>query len=131
MKRTLLLIAVISVFAGFSIAQDDAVYSSWMKSMNPSMTAIRAAIAAKDNPTVAAEANKLAATFEQVSGFWTQRKADDAIGFAKAARDAAKTLAAATDTDAQNAALATINAQCGSCHRAHRDGGRGAPYVIK
>jgi len=131
MKRTLLLISVISIFAGFSIAQDDAVYSSWMKSINPSMTAIRAGIASKDNPTVAAEATKLAATFEQVSGFWTQRKADDAVGFAKAARDAAKTLAAATDPDAQNAALATINAQCGACHRAHRDGGRGAPYVIK
>lgn len=131
MKRTLLLISVLSIFAGFSVAQDDAVYSSWMKSINPSMTAIRSAIAAKDNPTVAAEANKLAGTFEQVSGFWTQRKADDAVGFAKAARDGARALAAATDPDAQNAALATINAQCGSCHRAHRDGGRGAPYVIK
>ena len=131
MKRTLLLISVISIFAGFSIAQDDAMYSIWMKSMNPSMTAIRAAIAAKDNPAVAAEANKLAATFDQVAGFWTQRKADDAVGFAKAARDAAKAVAAATDSDAQTAALATVNAQCGACHRAHREGGRGAPYVIK
>jgi hypothetical protein len=58
--------------------------------MLPSVMAINAAIAAKDNPTIAAEATKLPATFEQVIGFWTQRKTDDAIGFAKAARDAAK-----------------------------------------
>jgi mono/diheme cytochrome c family protein len=130
MKRTLLLIFVISVFAAVGSAQDDAVYSSWMKTMNPTVTAIRTAIAAKDNPTVAAEATKLAATFEQVVGFWTQRKADDAIGFAKAARDAAKTLAAATDSDAQTAALAAVQAQCGQCHMAHRAGGRGA-FTIK
>ena len=74
MKRTLLLIFAISVFAAVSSAQDDAVYSSWMKSMNPSVMAIRAAIAAKDNPTVKAEATKLSATFEQIVGFWKQRK---------------------------------------------------------
>src|ERR1039458_3148684 len=114
MKRTLLLICVISVIAAVCSAQDDAVYSSWMKTMQPSVMAINAAITAKDNPTVAAEANKMAATFEQVVGFWTQRKADDAIGFAKAARDAAKTLASATDSDAQTAALLTVQAQCRS-----------------
>jgi mono/diheme cytochrome c family protein len=130
MKRTLLSISAIAVFAALCSAQDDAVYSSWMKSIQPSVGAIRTAIAAKDNPTVSAEATKLAATFEQVVGFWTQRKADDAIGFAKAARDAAKTLAAATDPDAQTAALATLNQQCGQCHMAHRGGGRGA-FVIK
>jgi hypothetical protein len=130
MKRTLLLISVMSVFAVVGSAQDDAVYASWMKTMQPSVMAINAAIAAKDNPTVAAEANKLAATFEQVVGFWTQRKADDAIAFAKTARDAAKTLAAATDPDAQTAALKTVQAQCGQCHMAHRGGGRGA-FVIK
>jgi mono/diheme cytochrome c family protein len=130
MNRTILLISVLSVFAGLSIAQDDAVYSGWMKTMNPSVMAINAAIAAKDNPTVAAEANKMAATFDQVAGFWTARKVDDAVGFAKAARDAAKTLAAATDPDAQTAALKTVQAQCGQCHMAHRGGGRGA-FVIK
>jgi mono/diheme cytochrome c family protein len=130
MKRTLLFISVLSAFAGLSIAQDDAVYSSWMKTMNPSVMAITAAIAAKDNPTVAAEANKMAATFDQVAGFWTARKVDDAVGFAKAAGAGAKTLAAATDSDAQTAALKTVQAQCASCHMAHRGGGRGA-WVIK
>jgi mono/diheme cytochrome c family protein len=130
MKRTLLLISVISVFAALCSAQDDATYSSWMKTMGPSTMAIRAAIAAKDNPTVAAEATKLAATFDQIAGFWTARKVDDAVGFSKAARDAAKAVAAATDSDAQTAALATVQQQCGQCHMAHRGGGRGA-YVIK
>jgi hypothetical protein len=123
-------LGVLTIFAAFCSAQDDAVYSSWMKTMQPSVMAINAAIAAKDNPTVAAEATKMAATFEQVVGFWTQRKTDDAIGFAKAARDAAKALAAATDPDAQTAALRTVQAQCGQCHMAHRGGGRGA-FVIK
>lgn len=130
MKRTLLLISSISVFATVCSAQDDAVYSSWMKTMPPSVMAINAAIAAKDNPAVTAEANKMAATFDQVAGFWTARKVDDAVAFAKTARDAAKTLASATDSEAQTAALKTVQAQCGQCHMAHRGGGRGA-FVIK
>jgi mono/diheme cytochrome c family protein len=130
MKRTLLVIFAISVFAALCSAQDDAAYSTWMKSVNPSMMAIRAAIAAKDNAAVATEANKLAATFDSVLSYWTAKKVDDAIGFATAARDGAKKVAAATDSYAQTAALATVNAQCGQCHMAHRGGGRGA-FVIK
>ena len=130
MKRTLLLISVFSVLAGFAIAQDDAAYATWMKTVNPSVKAIKTAITAKDNAAVATEANKLAATFDSILGYWTAKKVDDAIGFAKAARDGAKAVAAATDSDAQTAALATVSAQCGQCHAAHRAGGGGA-FTIK
>jgi len=102
-----------------------------MKAMNPSVMAIRAAITAKDNPSVAAEANKLAATFDQVAGFWTARKVDDAVALAKAARDAAKTLAAATDSDAQTAALRAMQGTCGQCHTAHREQTGPGQYKIK
>src|SRR5580658_8208588 len=114
MKRTLLLISVISVFAALCSAQDDAAYTAAMKTVNPSVGAIRAAITAKDNAKVAEEANKLAGTFDTVIlAYWTSKKADDAIGFAKTARDDAKAIAAATDSDAQTAALRTLQGVCG------------------
>jgi mono/diheme cytochrome c family protein len=131
MKRTLLLISVISVFAALCSAQDDAAYTAAMKTVNPSVGAIRAAITAKDNAKVAEEANKLAGTFDTVIlAYWTSKKADDAIGFAKAARDDAKAIAAATDSDAQTAALRTLQGVCGQCHTAHRAGG-GGQFTIK
>ena len=130
MKRTLLLISAITVFAALGSAQDDAAYAGWMKTLQPNVGAARAAITAKDNAAVAAAANKLADTFDQILNYWTAKKVDDAVTFSKTARDAAKTLAAATDSDAQTAALRTIQGQCGGCHTAHR-AGSGGSFTIK
>jgi hypothetical protein len=98
MKRTLLLISAITVFAALGSAQDDAAYAGWMKTLQPNVGAARAAITAKDNAAVAAAANKLADTFDQILNYWTAKKVDDAVTFSKTARDAAKTLAAAHDS---------------------------------
>ena len=103
MKRTLLLLAGCAIFGGICSAQDAAAYSGWMKAVNPSVRAANSAITAKDNAAVATEANKLAVIFDQVLGYWTAKKADDAIKLSTTARDAAKALAAATDSDSQTA----------------------------
>lgn len=120
-KKILLLPAACAIFALSGFAQDDAAYPALMKAVGPSVRAVNAAITAKDNAAVAAEANKLAATFDQVLAYWTAKKADDAIKLATTARDGAKTLAAATDPDAQTAALKTVQGTCGGCHSAHRE----------
>ena len=131
MKRTLFLISVITVFAGICSAQDDAAYSGYMKAINTSMRPLGTAVTAKDNAAVATEANKVAAAFNDVVAYWTAKKTDDAIKLATTARDAAKTLAAATDSDAQTAALGTLRGTCMACHSAHRESTGPGQFKIK
>jgi hypothetical protein len=122
MKRTLLLISVVTVFAALCSAQDDAAYSVAMKAVNLSNRPLRAAIMAKDTAAASAEATKIAAAFDTITAYWTAKKVDDAIKFATTARDAAKTIASAKDADAQSAALPTLTGTCMSCHSVHRGG---------
>jgi hypothetical protein len=127
MSRILILFAICAAVLS---AQDEAAYSAWMKGTPPQVNAIKAAIMAKDNAAVATEANKLAATFQQVADFWKTRQKDDAVKMAEATRDAAKEVAAAKDADAQNAGVAKAQATCGGCHRVYREGAAGS-YKIK
>jgi len=71
MKRTLLSITLISVFAALCSAQDDAAYMTAMKTVNPSLGAVRTAMTAKDNAAVAAEAKKLVDAFTTINAYWT------------------------------------------------------------
>lgn len=134
MKRTLLLISVVTVFAALLGAQDDAAYVTAMKSVaasaNGRMAPLRVAVMNKDVAAAAAEATKVAAGFDTIVAYWTAKKADDAIKFATTARDAAKAIASAKDADAQAASLTTLTMQCGQCHMAHR-GGTPPDFVIK
>jgi hypothetical protein len=82
--------------------------------MFPSIGAIRNA---PDDTRAAAAASKLADTFDQVAGFWSSKQSPDAQGFAEAARDAARAIAAGGDRTAN---MRKIQAQCVGCHAAHR-----------
>jgi mono/diheme cytochrome c family protein len=126
MKRTLLLISVISVFAGLSIAQDDAAYTTAMKAVNASNMPLRTAVTAKDTAAASAEAAKMVTAFDTILAYWKAKGTDDAVKFATTARDSAKTIADAKDADAQATALTTLSGTCMGCHGAHRGGGRGA-----
>gem|GEM_PF-265836 len=95
-------------------AQDDRQYQEWMRSMFPSLGAIRNA---PDNAAAAAAAGKLADTFDQVAAYWTSKQSPDALGFAEVARDAARAIAAGSDKTSN---LRKIQAQCNGCHMAHR-----------
>jgi len=117
MSKPFLLIAMPLIFGVLASAQDDAQYQTWMKSIPPSVAAIRNAA---DNAAAAPAAAKLADTFTQVAAFWRARKADDAVKFAETARDAAKDIQAGTGDKAAN--LMRLQAQCGGCHMAHREG---------
>jgi mono/diheme cytochrome c family protein len=117
MKKPLLFIATLFVFPALAGAQDDAQYQTWMKSMQPTLRAIRGAA---DNAAAAADATKLADTFDKVAAFWKARHADDAVKFAETARDAAKAIASGSGDKAAN--LQTIQGTCAGCHSAHREG---------
>ena len=122
MKRTLLLISVISLFAGLMIAQDDAAYKTAMKGVNSSRMPLRTAIMNKDVAAAAAEGKKMEDNFQVILDYWTAKKTDDAIKFATTARDAAKAIADAKDADAQSAASMQLNGVCNQCHMVHRGG---------
>ncbi len=99
MHKPFTLIAVLATFGVIGVAQDEAQYQTWMKSIPPTMTAIRNA---PDNAAAAADATKLADTFDHVATFWKARNAEDAVKFAETARDAAKAIAAGTGDKAAN-----------------------------
>jgi hypothetical protein len=117
MRKPFLLVTTLFAFSGLAGAQDDAQYKDWMKSMQPSLRAIRGAA---DTAAAAPEATKLADTFDKVAAFWKARHADDAVKFAETGRDAAKAIASGSGDKAAN--LMAIQGTCGGCHSAHREG---------
>ena len=85
---------------------------------------LRAHIAAKDYDAIAKDAATFKENFTKVEAFWTQKKVDDAIRFAKTAHEAAEDLekaARAKDDAAIMAAQMKLAPNCGGCHMAHRE----------
>jgi hypothetical protein len=115
MRAGLLAFGLASVFILSLRAQVDAQYQGWMRSMQPSLMAIRDA---QDNGAAAEAATKMADTFDKVATFWRAKQKSDAVGFAETARDAAKAIASASGDKIAN--LQKIQAQCGACHAVYR-----------
>ena len=116
MRIFFLLSAAVAVFAIAGLAQDQAEYSTWMKSVPPTVAAIRMAA---DND--AADAGKLADTFDKVATYW-KAKDPAAATLAETARDAAKAIAGGGDK-ASN--LMKLQGTCAGCHSQHREGSAG------
>jgi hypothetical protein len=92
MRRPFLVAGLFSLLAlGLAAQVVYPQYQAWMKSMQPSLMAIRNA---PDKAAMVDAANKLAATFDQVAMYWKAKQTADAVGFAETARDAAKAIAA-------------------------------------
>jgi len=85
---------------------------------------LRAHITAKDYDAIAKDAATFKENFSKIETFWTQKKVDDAVKFAKTAHEAAEDLekaAKAKDDAAIMTAQMKIGATCGGCHMAHRE----------
>jgi len=117
MHKAFTLTLALVTFGGFALAQDEAEYKTWMKSLPPLVGSIRNAA---DNAAAADAANKLADTFGKVEMFWKSRNSDDAVKFSATAQEAAKAIAAGSGDKAAN--LQKIQGTCGGCHSAHREG---------
>src|ERR1700693_3777425 len=117
MHKTCILIVMLAALGVLGVAQDDAQYQTWMKSVPPTVGAIRSAA---DNAAAAGDATKLADTFDKVAAFWKARNADDALKFAETARYAEKAIEAGSGEKAAN--LQKIQSTCDGCHSAHRGG---------
>jgi mono/diheme cytochrome c family protein len=88
------------------------------------MNGLRGHVPSKDYDAVAKDAATLKDNFTKLEAFWTQKKVDDAVSFAKKAHEAAEDLesAAKAKDDAKIAAAnMTLTAQCAACHMAHRE----------
>jgi predicted NAD-dependent protein-ADP-ribosyltransferase YbiA (DUF1768 family) len=99
-------------------------YSKAMKEVGAQSAALRKAVASAAEPDVAASAAKLETVFKDVQAYWENKKVDDATTAAKnavAASQAITKAVAAHDMAAVTAASTTLNAQCASCHMAHRE----------
>jgi cytochrome c556 len=120
--------------AAVLLAQSDSDYQGWMKSNAANMGSLNKNIAAKDGAGAASDAQKIEATFKQVGEFWTKRGgADDAVNFAMKGQMAAAAVAKAAtagNLDEAGAQVKNLQANCGGCHMAHREGTPGS-FKIK
>ena len=138
MPRTvaLSLLAVTAVFGLNVIANEkpSAEFQAVMKSNGATNGALRMHIMAKDYDAIAADAATLKGNFAKIETFWTAKKVDDAIGFAKAGGKGATDLEAAAKAKSDDriaaASMATTGA-CGGCHMAHRERLPDMSYEIK
>jgi hypothetical protein len=106
-------------------AEEQTQFQTWMKGMQPKVIAVRTVIVAKDKAPLAAEANKLAAAFDEVGGFMQKQHCEDGVKFAETARDAAKAIGTASLQVEQILALRKVQEACSGCHLAHRAGKQG------
>jgi hypothetical protein len=95
-----------------------------MKDTNAAAQALRNHVQAKDYDGVAADAATLRKTFADIETFWTARKVDDAIGFAKNGVKAVadlETAAKAKNEEGVATAARAMQGTCMGCHTAHRE----------
>jgi cytochrome c556 len=133
--RCMYIVAVLTALVmDGALAQSDSDYQAWMKSNGAIMGSLNKKIAAKDGAGAAADAEKLEATFKQVEEFWKKRGgADDAVNFAMKGQMAAASIAkdaSAGNFDQAAADVKSLQANCGGCHMAHREGTPGS-FKIK
>jgi cytochrome c556 len=134
MKRFLLTSACFAVLGVSVVAQDDAEYQGWMKSIGATAGSLRKNLEAKNAEAAAADAKKLQEILGHTQSYWGQKHVDDATRFAADAGtgfgEVAQEAAAGKFEDA-SATLKTTSANCGGCHTAHREKSADGAWKIK
>jgi cytochrome c556 len=134
MPKMYVVAIIAAVLVVGALAQSESDYQGWMKSNPVNIGSLNKNIAAKDGAAAASDAQKLEATFKQVEDFWKKRGgADDAVNFAMKAQTAAAAIAkdaSAGNFDQAAAGVKSLQANCGACHMAHREGTAGS-FKIK
>lgn len=112
-------------------AQENPEFVAWMKATKASMDSFKEA---KTGPKAMASAEKLGSVYENMTGFWRQRNAADAVKISEDGKAAAAMLASAAhaeDMEKADAALKTLGGTCKACHDAHREKNAEGKYQIK
>jgi cytochrome c556 len=99
-------------------------YVKNMKETNTTAADLRKSVEAKDYPAIAKQAASIKVLFDNTLSFWEERKAEDAVGFAKTGSKAAADLEAAAkarNEDGVASASKAVQGICKTCHDAHRE----------
>jgi cytochrome c556 len=112
---------------GFAVIASEKPPDSYVKNMKDTNTAaadLRKSVEAKDYQAIARQAASIKVLFDNTLSFWEERKAEDAIGFAKTGSKAAADLEAAAKSkndDGVASAAKAVQGICKTCHDAHRE----------
>src|SRR5215831_2903465 len=126
MRTKSILAGVAATIIGILLAQSDADYQNWMKTVAATNQSLQKNLAAKNAEGISADATKLQETFKQVEVFWQTRNSSDATSLAKQAQTVAASIskdAASGNMDQAAADAKNLAAACGACHMAHREKG--------
>jgi ABC-type transporter MlaC component len=129
-RRFLLLtIAAAAMAVAPAFAQQHRPYNQIMKDVGTTFASLKKNLDSNSVAAAAADAAKLEGLFTETEAFWAPLDTQDAVKFAKAARDAASaigTSAKSNDMKAAQASYTAIQRNCANCHFAHReDTGKG------
>jgi cytochrome c556 len=128
-----IMIAAGILAVGTAFAQQHRPYNEIMKDVGATFASLKKNLDSNSAAAAVADAAKLEGFFTETEAFWAPLDTQDAVKFAKGARDAASavgTAAKGNDMKAAQASYSAIQKNCGNCHFAHReDTGKG--YLIR
>src|SRR5262245_31400291 len=128
-----IMIAAGILAVGTAFAQQHRPYNEIMKDVAVTFASLKKNLDSNSAAAAVADAAKLEGLFTETEAFWAPLDTQDAVKFAKGARDAASavgTAAKGNDMKAAQASYSAIQKNCGNCHRAHRED-TGKRYLIR
>ena len=124
-RSILIIVGIAIVVTGITaFAQQHRPYNLVMKDIQPTFAALRKNLDGNNGAAAAEDAAKLQTLFTEVENFWAPFDTQDAVNFAKKAKDAAVSVgnaAKANDIKAAQGSIAVIQKTCANCHLAHRE----------
>src|SRR6516162_6083207 len=122
----LIVVIAIGVFcAGTTVsAQQHRPYNEIMKDVGATFASLKKNLDENSGTPAADDAAKLQRLFTETEAFWAPLDTQDAVNFAKRARDAAAAVGAAAKGNNMKAAqtsYSVIQKSCANCHFAHRE----------
>jgi hypothetical protein len=111
-----------------------AAYQNAMKAMGGAQASLRNNVTSKNYDGIARDAATMKASFRAAEQFWSERRVQDAIGFAKSGFKGASDLEAAAvarNDEAIAASQKAVMTTCMGCHGGHRVRLEDGTYEIK
>jgi cytochrome c556 len=112
----------------------DQQYEDVMKQVRDSFGALRKSLEGQIGADAGNQAQKVTMLFKDVEAFWTERKVEEAAGFAHAAVTHAQAIekaVAGKDMTGANEHAKELQGVCQSCHGKYRDKAPDGSYQIK
>ncbi len=125
--------AVLFTFAAGLVAAEYPEFTAGMKALGNVSGTLRK-VDKKTGPEVVRGAERMAAVYEEMIGFWRQRGAANAVKWSEEGKAAAVQMASAAnagDAEKVDAAMKALNGTCQSCHEAYRERTPDGKYRFK